>query len=57
MATGEALVRQLEACGALLRGHFQLSSGLHSPGYVQCALLLADPRRAREAGEAIAGEL
>lgn len=57
MAKGEALERQLTDCGALLRGHFQLSSGLHSPGYVQCALLLSDPRRAREAGEEIARAL
>lgn len=57
MARGEALERQLEQCGALLRGHFQLSSGLHSPGYVQCALLLAEPRRARAAGGEIAAAL
>jgi orotate phosphoribosyltransferase len=57
VAKGEALERQLTDCGALLRGHFQLSSGLHSPGYVQCALLLAEPRRAREAGVEIAREL
>src|SRR5437773_11808381 len=30
----------LEQTGALLQGHFRLSSGLHSPIYVQCALLL-----------------
>ena len=57
MPRGEALERQLEACGALLRGHFQLSSGLHSPGYVQCALLLADPVRAEQAGGEIAAAL
>jgi orotate phosphoribosyltransferase len=57
VAKGEALERQLTGCGALLRGHFQLSSGLHSPGYVQCALLLSDPRRAGEAGEEIARAL
>jgi orotate phosphoribosyltransferase len=57
MAKGEALERELERCGALLRGHFLLSSGLHSPGYVQCALLLAEPRRARAAGEEIAAAL
>lgn len=33
----------LERCGALQRGHFRLSSGLHSPEYVQCALLLQHP--------------
>lgn len=27
-------------CSALLDGHFRLSSGLHSPGYLQCALVL-----------------
>jgi orotate phosphoribosyltransferase len=54
MARAEALERVLEDCGALLRGHFQLSSGLHSPGYVQCALLLADPVRADEAGRELA---
>ena len=38
---------QIEAafkkCGAFLRGHFQLTSGLHSPGYLQCALVCQDP--------------
>jgi orotate phosphoribosyltransferase len=33
----------LEAHGALQRGHFLLSSGMHSPHYVQCALLLQYP--------------
>ena len=41
------LERLLEESGALARGHFLLSSGLHSPAYVQCALLLEDPVRAR----------
>lgn len=57
MAKGEALERELEACGALLRGHFLLSSGRHSPGYVQCALLLADTKRARAAGAELARAL
>jgi orotate phosphoribosyltransferase len=38
---------QIEAafkkCGAFLQGHFQLTSGLHSPGYLQCALVCQDP--------------
>ncbi|HBL30647.1 MAG TPA: orotate phosphoribosyltransferase [Acidobacteria bacterium] len=46
--------RLLEACGALRRGHFLLSSGLHSEAYVQCALLLEDPARARRVGEELA---
>ena len=44
----------LEASGTLKRGHFQLSSGLHSPAYVQCALLLQSPERARRVGQALA---
>jgi orotate phosphoribosyltransferase len=47
----------LEASGALRRGHFLLSSGLHSEAYVQCALLLEDPQRARWAGERLAALL
>jgi orotate phosphoribosyltransferase len=40
--------------GALLEGHFRLSSGLHSPGYLQCALVLQHPREAETCGAAIA---
>jgi orotate phosphoribosyltransferase len=39
---------------ALLEGHFQLSSGLHSPRYLQCALVLADPPVATRLGEELA---
>lgn len=53
----EAFLRLLESCGALRRGHFLLSSGLHSSAYVQCALLLEEPRRAREVGQALAAAL
>jgi orotate phosphoribosyltransferase len=47
----------LRETGALLNGHFRLSSGLHSPGYVQCALLLEHPRNAKAIGEALAAKL
>ena len=47
----------LEQTGALLTGHFRLSSGLHSAHYVQCALLLEEPRNAKEVGEALAERL
>src|SRR6188508_2938274 len=40
--------------GALLEGHFRLSSGLHSPGYLQCALVLQHPAEAEAFGAAIA---
>lgn len=43
--------------GALLEGHFRLSSGLHSPGYLQCALVLADPRDASTIGDALGNAL
>lgn len=51
------LERLLVASGALKSGHFVLSSGLHSPRYVQCALLLQDPRVARRVGKALARRL
>jgi orotate phosphoribosyltransferase len=47
----------LRETGALLSGHFRLSSGLHSPNYVQCALLLEHPRNANAIGAALAEKL
>jgi orotate phosphoribosyltransferase len=47
----------LEETGALLTGHFRLSSGLHSPSYVQCARLLEHPRNARALGQTLAARL
>jgi orotate phosphoribosyltransferase len=47
----------LEQSGALVHGHFKLSSGRHSSAYVQCARLLEDPARARRAGRALAEAL
>jgi len=40
--------------GALLEGHFKLSSGLHSPGFMQSALVLQHPREAAALGAALA---
>ena len=40
--------------GALLEGHFRLTSGLHSPGYLQCALVLQHPAEAEACGAALA---
>jgi orotate phosphoribosyltransferase len=48
------VIEQLETSGALTKGHFRLSSGLHSDTYIQCALLLEDPRTAVEIGKSIA---
>jgi orotate phosphoribosyltransferase len=43
--------------GALLDGHFRLTSGLHSPGYLQCALVLQHPRDAEALGAALGTRL
>lgn len=39
----DATLAAFREAGALLDGHFRLSSGLHSPQYLQCALVLKDP--------------
>jgi orotate phosphoribosyltransferase len=44
----------LSACDAHRTGHFRLSSGLHSSDYLQCALYLAQPKRAAHAGRLLA---
>jgi orotate phosphoribosyltransferase len=48
------LLEQFRATQALLEGHFILSSGLHSPNYLQCALALKHPADAAKFGNAIA---
>ena len=46
MLTQEQLISLLEETDALKRGHFRLTSGMHSEQYVQCALLLRFPDKA-----------
>ncbi len=48
---------EFTACGSHQQGHFMLSSGLHSGDYLQCALYLAEPRRAARAGGMLAAAL
>jgi orotate phosphoribosyltransferase len=43
--------------GALLEGHFRLTSGLHSDRYLQCALVLQHPGHAAALGQALAARL
>jgi len=43
-----------EKTGALMRGHFRLTSGLHSDIYLQSALVLQYPEHAARLGEALA---
>ena len=42
----DEILQEFRRAGALLEGHFILSSGLHSPRYLQCARVLMDPSRA-----------
>lgn len=53
-ATAEDILNLFRRVGALLEGHFRLTSGLHSPGYLQCALVLQHPREAEACGAGIA---
>jgi len=43
--------------GAYQAGHFRLTSGLHSPEYLQCALVLQHPRYAEQLGRHLAERL
>jgi orotate phosphoribosyltransferase len=52
--TRDELLDLYRRSGALLEGHFRLTSGLHSPGYLQCALVLQHPHQAEALGRAIA---
>jgi orotate phosphoribosyltransferase len=49
----DELVDLFRRSGALLDGHFRLSSGLHSSGYLQSALVLQHPTHAESLGRAI----
>lgn len=48
------VLEKFKETNALLEGHFILSSGLHSPNYLQCALALQNPADAVTFGKAIA---
>jgi orotate phosphoribosyltransferase len=52
--TRDELLDVYRRSGALLEGHFRLTSGLHSPGYLQCALVLQHPQQAEALGREIA---
>ena len=52
----EEVIERFRRTGALLEGHFVLSSGLHSTNYLQCALLLQHPAEATRFGEALADQ-
>ncbi len=52
--TQEDVLKLFEKYGALLTGHFKLSSGLHSGKYLQCALVLQHPDAAEKMAKEIA---
>lgn len=55
--THDEVLSEFGEAGALLEGHFVLSSGLHSPRYLQCARVLMDPKRAERLCKALALKL
>src|SRR5512144_2288399 len=52
--TADSVLDRFRRVGALLEGHFRLTSGLHSPGYLQCALVLQHPQHAETLGRELA---
>lgn len=53
-STSGQILELFHRTGAYLRGHFRLTSGLHSPEYLQCALVLQHPAHAQELGTRLA---
>ena len=55
--TEDDILAEFRTADALLEGHFVLSSGLHSPRYLQCARVLMDPSRASRLASTLAHRL
>jgi orotate phosphoribosyltransferase len=55
--TEDEILEIFRTHGALLEGHFILSSGLHSDRYIQCALVLQHPRVAEQLCSELAAKL
>ncbi|MFN4144110.1 orotate phosphoribosyltransferase [Aestuariivirga sp.] len=55
--TQNEVLDEFREAGALLEGHFILSSGLHSSRYLQCARVLMDPKRAARLCAALAEQV
>ena len=53
----EAVLELFRSTGAYLQGHFRLTSGLHSPEYLQCALVLQYPEAAQRLGRLLAQQI
>ena len=57
LMNADEVLDRFRRAGALLEGHFRLTSGLHSPGYLQCALVLQYPELAESLGAALAAHV
>jgi orotate phosphoribosyltransferase len=57
MPQSESILDLFRSTGAYLQGHFRLTSGLHSPEYLQCALVLQHPEAAEKLGRLLAEEV
>ena len=57
MLSLEESLKILKETNALIEGHFILSSGLHSPKYVQCAQLMSHPNKALKLCESLASKI
>ena len=57
MLSLEESLKILKKTNALIEGHFILSSGLHSPKYVQCAQLMSKPRHAKKICDSLASKI
>ena len=57
MLSLEESLKILKETNALLEGHFILSSGLHSPQYVQCAQLMSKPNKASKICKSLAEKI
>ncbi len=55
--TQDEVLEEFRRSGALLEGHFKLSSGRHSGHYLQCARVLMNPDRAARLAEALGEKL
>ena len=57
MLSHDQVLDEFRGAGALLEGHFILSSGLRSPRYLQCARVLMDPKRAERLCSSLAAKV
>lgn len=53
----EEVLEEFEDAGAILKGHFKLSSGKHSDTYLQCARVLMNPERSKKLCSALAAKV